>query len=250
MKYTCKSVNYTTLYMMKLNLAYIFLAIVAFSSKTLAQPAVVPDISAIQALAKETVAKKLEAPASANVTITPQTIDSRILIPRCASPVRAELASDREISRNNTVKISCDSPDLDYPWQIYLSVRVDISYPVVVAKETLAPGELLSAAQLEVRYIDQYSVNGEQFSNVDQLIGTRLKRRVSKDYPIFVSNICFVCKGDSVSIIAKTAQFQIKTVGVAEEDGNLGEQIRVKNAQSNKMIEAVVTHVGEVRVNM
>jgi flagella basal body P-ring formation protein FlgA len=85
---------------------------------------------------------------------------------------------------------------------------------------------------------------------MQQLIGTRLKRRVSKDYPIFGSNICVVCKGDTVSIIARTEQFQIKTVGEAVEDGNLGQQIRVKNTRSNKTVDAIVTHVGEVQVKM
>ncbi|MFQ6370296.1 flagellar basal body P-ring formation chaperone FlgA [Shewanella sp. YIC-542] len=236
---------------MKPNLAYIFyLTLGLWSAASMAQEPVAPDISAIETLAKETVAKKIQPAPNARVSIIPQTLDNRLVIPRCSSPLTAALASEREISRNNTVRVSCTSPDLDYPWQLYLSVRVSISYPVVVARETLAPGTLLSAAQMAVRYVDQYSVNGEQFDATAQLIGTRLKRRVPKDYPIFGSNICFVCKGDAVSIIARTEKFQIKTVGEATEDGNLGEQIRVKNTRSNKMIEATITKVGEVRVKM
>ncbi|MBO1272379.1 flagellar basal body P-ring formation protein FlgA [Shewanella sp. 4t3-1-2LB] len=235
---------------MKLKLTSIFISTLLWTTVALAEQPSVPAVSAIEALAKDVVAKKVNAPASARVNITPQPLDSRVAIPRCSSPITAVLASDRDIGRNNTVRISCDSPDLSYPWQIYLSVRVDISYPVVVAKETLAPGDVLSAAQMEIRYVDQYSVNGEQFSDMQQLIGTRLKRRVSKDYPIFGSNICVVCKGDTVSIIARTEQFQIKTVGEAVEDGNLGEQIRVKNTRSNKTVDAIVTHVGEVQVKM
>jgi len=235
---------------MKLKLTYIFISTLLWTTVALAEQPSVPAISAIEALAKDVVAKKVNAPVSARVNITPQPLDSRVAIPRCSSPITAVLASDREISRNNTVRISCDSPDLSYPWQIYLSVRVDVSYPVVVAKETLAPGDVLSAAQMEIRYVDQYSVNGEQFSDMQQLIGTRLKRRVSKDYPIFGSNICVVCKGDTVSIIARTEQFQIKTIGEAVEDGNLGQQIRVKNTRSNKTVDAIVTQVGEVQVKM
>ncbi|TCN85826.1 flagellar basal body P-ring formation chaperone FlgA [Shewanella fodinae] len=235
---------------MKLKLTSIFISTLLWTTVALAEQPSVPAVSAIEALAKDVVAKKVNAPASARVNITPQPLDSRVAIPRCSSPITAVLASDRDIGRNNTVRISCDSPDLSYPWQIYLSVRVDVSYPVVVAKETLAPGDVLSAAQMEIRYVDQYSVNGEQFSDMQQLIGTRLKRRVSKDYPIFGSNICVVCKGDTVSIIARTEQFQIKTVGEAVEDGNLGQQIRVKNTRSNKTVDAIVTHVGEVQVKM
>ncbi|MGL5668094.1 MAG: flagellar basal body P-ring formation chaperone FlgA, partial [Shewanella sp.] len=164
--------------------------------------------------------------------------------------IRVELASDREISRNNTVKVSCDTPDLTYPWQIFMSVRVDILFPVVVASETLAPGELISPTQVEIRYVDQNSLRGMQFSDTSQLTGVRVKRRVAKNFPIFANNLCFVCKNDSVSIYVRSSNFVLKTVGEALQDGNIGDQIRVKNSSSNKELDAIVTAIGEVEVRM
>ncbi|MCL1099808.1 flagellar basal body P-ring formation chaperone FlgA [Shewanella saliphila] len=214
------------------------------------EEAVAPSLSTIYQLAKETVEKKMDVDSNAKVDITPQNLEGRLTPPRCYPPISVELASDREISRNNTVKIGCETPDYDYPWQMYLSVRVNIQYPVVVATELLSPDEIIDYQHLSIEYVDQYSLKGQFFSDVKELIGSRVKRRVAKDSPLIGNNLCFVCKGDMISIYAKTESIQIKTLGEALRDGNVGESIRVKNSQSNKQLEAIVIAVGEVEVRM
>ncbi len=230
-----------------LNLLTISILVLAMPSR--AEP-VIPSVSAISELAKALIMEKISAPEHAKVEIIPQAIDNRMLPSQCSSPIRVELASDREISRNNTLKVNCDTPDLTYPWQIFMSVRVEVLFPVVVATATLAPGELINPSQVELRYVDQNSLRGLQFDEPSQLTGVRVKRRVAKNTPIFANNLCFVCKNDQVSIIARTNNFQLKTQGEALQDGNLGDQIRVKNSKSNKEIDAVVTAIGEVEVKM
>lgn len=209
-----------------------------------------PSVSAISELAKALIYKKITAPANARVDITPQTIDQRMLPSQCASPLRVELASEREINRNNTLKVSCDTPDLAYPWQMFMSVRVDILFPVVVATATLAPGELIQPHHVAVRYIEQNNLRGMQFSSPIELEGARVKRRVAKDAPIQANNLCFVCKNDAISIYVRSASFSLKTPGEALQDGNQGERIKVKNSSSNKTLDAIVTGIGEVEVKM
>jgi flagellar basal body P-ring formation protein FlgA len=58
-----------------------------------------------------------------------------------------------------------------------------------------------------------------------------------------------VCKGDRIVIGAGSANMQVKTNGIALEDGKLGESIRVKNARSNKDLVAQVVSTSEVKVN-
>ena len=89
-----------------------------------------------------------------------------------------------------------------------------------------------------------------QFSDTNQLTGVRVKRRVAKNYPIFANNLCFVCKNDTVSIYVRSNNFVLKTVGEALQDGNIGDQIRIKNSSSNKELDAIITAIGEVEVRM
>lgn len=242
--------NQASLFIMKIKnvliLFTVFFSIPSFG----ASHASIPSLSAISKLAIEVIEKKINVADGAKVKITPQSLDSRLTPPLCLPPIKAELATNRAIKRTNTVKISCDSPQLDYPWQIFLSVRVDILYPVVVARETLGPGDLLSSGDVSVQYVDQTYLRGQQFDTVEQVIGTRVKRRIPPNQPIFSNNLCFVCKGDIVSIFARSQTLVIKTVGEALRDGNLGDRIRIKNTNSNKSLHATVIGVGEVEVRM
>lgn len=235
---------------MKVKLAQILASLVWVSGAWAQELPQQPSLSAIAAAAEEAVAKKIDAPEGAKINIQAQSLDSRVNLPRCEGPISARLASDRAISRNNTVRISCNSPDLDYPWQMFLSVRAEVLFPVVVAKRPLGSGDLLDQDSLEVRYVDKTVLRGQQFANIEELLGTRVKRRIAQDSPIFAANLCFVCKGDAVSIYAKTSSFEIKTLGEAMADGNQGDRIRIKNVNSNKVLEATVIGVGEVEVKM
>ncbi len=207
-------------------------------------------LSTISELAKEAVAKKISPQPNAVINIIPQNLEGRLDPPACLPPIAVEMASEREIRRTNTVKISCISPDYDYPWQMFISVKVEITFPVITAKNIIEKGELITADSIEINYVDQHSIRGQFFSNKKELIGTRSKRRVSAKAPILNNNLCFVCKGDSVSIYAKTNSFEIKTAGEALRDGNIGDAIRVRNSNSNRRLDVIVTGVGEVEVRM
>ncbi|WP_076410875.1 flagellar basal body P-ring formation chaperone FlgA [Shewanella sp. UCD-KL12] len=230
---------------------FVLFSLIFFTNNVLcAQVASVPSLSTISQLAIEVIEQKIDVAEGARVNITPQSLDTRLKPPQCLPPIKVELASNRAIKRNNTVKVSCESPQLQYPWQIFLSVRVDILFPVVVAKEILSNGDLISNGNVTIKYVEQTVLRGQQFNSVKEVVGTRVKRRMSPEQPIFSDNLCFVCKGDSVSIYARTDSFEIKTVGEALHDGNLGDRIRIKNTLSNRKLDARVIDVGEVEVRM
>ncbi|MDB2386287.1 flagellar basal body P-ring formation chaperone FlgA [Shewanella sp.] len=237
---------------MKINFGLFFIAFffTPAANASTSDVATVPSISTISRLAVAAIKEKVAAPDNTQVNIMPQRLDSRINRPRCFSPVRVEIATQRAIKRNNTVKVSCTSPDLDYPWQIFISVKVDILYPVVVATAILGPDDLLSDSNIGIEYVEQSILRGQQFDQVSQIIGARLKRRVAAKHPIFNQHICMICKGDPVSIIARSGSFHIKTVGEALQDGNIGSKIRVRNSHSQKVITAKVSAVGQVEVKM
>jgi len=229
----------------------IFLYALQVSTQALgSQEASTPSLSSISKLAISVIEQQITPGNHAKVKIIPQRLDTRLTPPRCFPPIEASIASDREIKRNNTVKITCNSPDLPYPWQIFLSVRVDILYPVVVAKQTLGRGDLITAEDIVIKYVEQTILRGKEFDNIDDVIGTRVKRRMAANQPIFANNLCFVCKGDAVSIYARSANVEINTVGEALRDGNLGDKIPIRNTHSQKNLDARVTGIGEVEVRM
>lgn len=105
---------------MKVNLVCFLSFFTLLLPATASTEPVAPTISAISELAKALINEKISIPAKAKVDITPQNIDARMLPSQCTSPIKVEMASDRDISRNNTIKVSCHTPELAYPWQIFI----------------------------------------------------------------------------------------------------------------------------------
>ncbi|MGB0893969.1 MAG: flagellar basal body P-ring formation chaperone FlgA [Parashewanella sp.] len=219
-----------------------------FSINVNANPASLT-LDALQRIAKQAVLDRVDVPAEANISIQVQRLDNRFILPKCKSPVIGELVTP-QVNRHNTVKLSCDSLTQDYPWQTFVTVTLNISYKVVVTTKIIPKGERLSKDNITLKYIDEYGLRGGQFKSLEAVIGTRVKRRISSGKPIYNKNICFVCKGDTVSVFARSQNFQIKTSGSALNDGNLNQKIRIKNPKSNKIFAAEVTGIGEVSVKM
>jgi flagella basal body P-ring formation protein FlgA len=53
-----------------------------------------------------------------------------------------------------------------------------------------------------------------------------------------------------VTIIAKSANFNIKTAGVALQNASFGEQVKVKNTRSGRTITAQVKAINQVIINL
>lgn len=212
--------------------------------------ATAPSLSTLSKIAIAAVEKKIVAPAGANVRITPQKLHSTQYIPMCVGQVEAKLASERDIKRNNTVKISCNSPEFDYPWQLFISVRVEILFPVVVTQSLLGAGHIIEQSDITIAYVDTHSLRGQQLNHISEVIGAKLKRRIPADTPLFDSHFCLVCKDDTVIIIAHSANLTIKTQGKALSEGNIGDNIQISNTYTQKTFNAVVTSVGQVEVRL
>ena len=204
------------------------------------------DRSYIENFAKQYVEKHVTAPPNGKMEVIVSAIDPRVQIKPCESPLQANIPENHN-RRNVNIKISCvDSK----PWYIYLPAKIINTIPVVVAKENISKGSLLDDANLEIAYHEQNKIRGEWQDNTDNLIGGRAKRSISKGTLITKRNICIVCKGDSVTIVARSDSLSIKTSGIALKDGNIGDQIRVKNKRSGKTISARISAINQVTIDL
>ncbi len=179
------------------------------------------------------------------ITIKANAIDNRINIPQCPLPLEASSNSALEQS-NITVKVNCPSND----WFIYLVVKVNEVQPVVVPNTALSPGTILTMDNINVINVNKNRLRGSTYSNKEDLLGARIKRRSRPGHPISPNMLCFVCKGDSIVIVAKISGMLIKTSGIAEQDGNIGDTILVKNKRSNKKFNAKVISITHVEVHI
>jgi flagella basal body P-ring formation protein FlgA len=204
------------------------------------------DSSYIKDFAKKHVESQITAEADTKVEVSVSNIDNRIKIKPCDLPLKANIPQNNT-RRNVNVKISCNDPT---PWQMFLQVKIRTTVPILVATMTISKGSFLDDSNIDIRYLEQNKIRGERITDIDTVYGGKAKRRIAKGSNITRRNICLVCKGDSVTIVAKSATLMIKTAGIALSDGRIGDQIRVKNKQSGRTITAQIKTINKVVINL
>lgn len=194
--------------------------------------------------AKAFVENNIQVDESANIKVTASSIDGRIKIPPCDEMFEFNASSSSLKQSNVSVKITCPST----AWYLFTNVKVAQTKPIVVAAGTLSPGDLLTKANIKLVDTDINKLRSSSFSFIEDIQGARLKRRVRPGQIISPSMLCFVCKGDRITISANTSGLSLKAFGIAQQDGNLGDTIRVKNTGSKKVVSATVASTNEVSV--
>ena len=184
---------------------------------------------------------------SQTVSVKTMGIDPRLRLAKCDVPWTMNAKSERWVGRINT-RIECRG---SMPWSIYVPVQVRLTKDVVVANHSLMRGSLITAADVRTMSIDVTDFPRGYFTQVKPLIGKELRRSVATNNPIspaHVRDALAVKRGDEVTILASTSSLTIRSVGIALNDGRLGQQIRVKNSTSKRIIKAQVMRKGLVKV--
>ncbi|WP_064605488.1 flagellar basal body P-ring formation chaperone FlgA [Photobacterium sp. J15] len=199
----------------------------------------------VQHTAEEFVKNIVEKPEKGQLTVKAANLDSRLRLTPCSAPLESSIPGKQNLSGNVTVLVRCEPEN----WQVYVPVRIKLLLPRVVAAKPLSRGEVLSAANLDIRMVETRFQRGILFDNPQQIIGSKVKRNVNMGDAVEGGDICLVCRNDSVLIKAGGNGLNIVTKGIALSDGSLGEQIRVQNTKSKRVVDGIITGVGEVTVN-
>ena len=89
-----------------------------------------------------------------------------------------------------------------------------------------------------------------RFKDKLRLIGTKVKTNLKINQVLDSTAICLICKGDTVLITANNTAVSVSVAGIALNDGGKGDKIRVQNNASRRIIDAVVTNHGTVKVGL
>ena len=204
-------------------------------------------LASLQAHAEQYVDSQRVIDPTSQVEVTANQIDTRRQIHECAGHLPTTLAGSGAIKRSTTVKFHCDSAP---EWELLVPVRIKVLRPFVTVTEAITKETVLDSNNLKLDFMDEVMMRGDSFDSIEPLIGSRSKRDLRPGQPVRNNQICVVCKGDSVEILADTGRITIRTTGVAQQDGSFGQQIKVENSRSHKTIAAKVVAVGKVQVGM
>ncbi len=204
--------------------------------------------SGVEAYLLDTLAGEYMGVAPGDIEVAVANLDSRLRLAKCASPLSQEITSPRPYGSNLSVKVSCGSPK---PWTIYVPARIETFAKVTVVARSLARGTVLMPGDVVQR---RMSTNHGGFGLIfepQEVIGKELKRRLDAGEPVRVSHLKapqVVRKGDRVILEAGTGGILVVTTGTALASGEVGEQIRVRNEKSSRIVDAEIIAPGKARV--
>lgn len=175
-------------------------------------------------------------------------LDARPNLQPCGTPL-AVTAKDQiqPLSRVN-LQISCVGS-----WSIYVPIDLDVYRPVVVAVKPLAPGAVIATDDVELTSVDISQLIGSYVTALDEVIGMGVKRPISPGRPVITQQLeapLLIRRGEAVVISAEGSALAVKMPGTALTDGRRGEQIRIKNQTSSRIVDARVIAPGQVAVSM
>jgi len=204
-------------------------------------------IKQLEQLTQEFVSKQVSTPDGVKLEIQVSKQDPRTKLPDCSNKLLFTSNAEHKPGKNVTVKVMCpDNPS----WRQYIPVRVKFLSLVFAAKTQLEKGTTIEQDKIKKQYIDSLYLRGSHFSNKKDLLGAKVKQRVNAGSPISAKQICIVCKNELVTLSVRSAGLELKTQGIAQSNGTIGQQVRVRNKHSKKIVYGRVLGIGKVQINL
>lgn len=182
------------------------------------------------------------------VMVQPGHLDSRLQLSQCSQALEATLAPGAQLIGKTTVGVSCAAPT---PWTLYVTAQVSVYDMVYQTARPLPRDHIITESDLLAVKLDLGSLNRGYYLNKQDLIGKQTRRPLAQNQilnPGAIKAPRLIKRGEQVALLANSAGFSIRMAGQALSDGHEGEQIRVKNLSSNRIVEGVVTAQGVVTV--
>ena len=124
-----------------------------------------------------------------------------------------------------------------------VSVRINRFAEVLVATDNLRLHDIVSPDNFALKRMDITSLPEQPVQSFSAIADYRLKRNVGKDQVLTsgaVEPVPDIDVGGEVSIVCHSDLFSVTTTGQAMQKGYVGDQIRVKNRSTNKVMLATV----------
>lgn len=192
------------------------------------------------------VAQNINTTAEYEINITP--LASRLNLQLCTQPLQL-FATKLMSAGRSTINVRCND---EKKWAIFVSVNIVPFDYVVILTQPLQKGETASDKHFALVRKDVSTLRGNYLTNTNFVVNKQVARTLPAGAIVLSKDFIepkVIKRGDKVIISANTAGIGIKMNGIALTDGTRGERIRVKNQNSERVINATVIDTGQVSVS-
>ena len=177
-------------------------------------------------------------------------VDPRFNEKLCELPLEFSLNRSPMEQANLTVLTECKDTT---PWKLYITTKFNVFGKVVYSSGSVPRGHTLQRSDLELKEEVINKSYYANFNDINDVVGMIAKRSI-RHGSVIQANLLqapkLVKRGDDVVIMASTQGIMIRMRGTAMQDGELGQQISVKNNQSERIVKARVSETGLVSVTL
>ncbi|WP_189387308.1 flagellar basal body P-ring formation chaperone FlgA [Bacterioplanes sanyensis] len=166
--------------------------------------------------------------------------------PRCRLPLEIDTGRPLQAGRNG-IALRCDSPY----WSQNLAIQLHHMADLVVLARPVASDQILTSDDVRLARLDTGEQTKGYYRNLDKVIGKQVKRSLRPGTVLSADMLeqpNLVERRQRVRIQVIRPGIQVEMPGEAMASGHLGERIRVRNLQSQRIIQATVTAAGVVQV--
>lgn len=174
-------------------------------------------------------------------------IDSRLRLANCNKPLQVNFQRKQLIGRVSA-KVECLGRS---PWTVHIPVDIKVFKKVVATQSPLPRNHMLSRTDLQLAEKDVTNLRNGYFISIAKLDGKQLKRSLPIHGVITPNMVVLpmaVKRGDEVMILAKKGMLTVRSPGIAMVDGRVGQQIRVRNTSSKRIVKAEIIKKGLVKI--
>lgn len=182
-------------------------------------------------------------------TIKVKRMDSRLKLTKCSTPLET-YSHKTEISAGLlSIGVRCNGA---HKWSLFSSAKLTIYKQVLMTNHSLKRNTIISKNDVSLVKKSTKKLHHGYYTDFKQIDRQHTTRRLHAGtilQPAHLAVAKLIKKGEKVVILASSPAFSIKMPGRALMDGSIGEQIRVKNSKSKKIIEGTVIKAGTISVN-
>lgn len=194
---------------------------------------------------REHPAWKVSRQTAQSLEIQPKSL-KRIRLRPCVSDIQSSVQGTA-LQPRAQVSLKCDRP----LWNIAIPVQIRSMAKIAILNQAIGIGQAIQEDQIDWVLTNVLELKQGYFTDTKLLQHRVAKRRLSPGTlltPHLLKAANVIKKGDDVIISVSTPYLQVRMPGEALTDGQLGQQLSVKNRQSEIVIRAKAVAPGKVEV--
>ena len=177
-------------------------------------------------------------------------LDKRLRLRACQKALKVEFSNRERTYGNTSLSVSCDAP---IEWKLYLPVSIDLFDDALVSTRPLIRGQIIDTNLVEYQKSNISRLSSGYYSRGKNLENMEASRNLARGTLLTPANLrprMMVKSGQQVTLILNYKGLSIKASGKALQSAKMGQLVKVRNNQSRKIIEGIVSGEALVRVRI